>query len=666
MAAEALTLRPAGVSGSGSDIALHSGDWVIEALELGTPAVRDELVSSADSDGAAVARVAKREPVEFSVRVRLTPQPTMDQALTKVRALEEALSGAERAYAQGITDPGLDAARLIWKPADSTAEGILPLLRAEISERPIVVEGEGVGWFLKAPVLTISGLRDPFIYGPLTAGSPANLSGSPLAQVVDIPAVGGSVPPWVSVKLEDTVTGAGRARNQVSMGLEVPGQATTLLYLAGTGSGKLDPAGLAGTVSSGRVTCTSSEWVGSCQVNGADHRGQYRVVASLVKGAGSIRFRWGVTGQAMTLNVEQVSDATIFTDLDLGAVSVDRDAGGSWMGVVEVTGTVSLAGLMLVPMAQWVSAETAPGSSALGAKVVDGTTSGAGELNGSALTLGTGTWSSTAGKWSRVSTPAIQRTTVSETGFPEIALAGTGTYTGVRFAANVQVGTAGGGLASQHGLILRYGSASNYAALRLFGSTSYISWLQFDLTIAGSSVVLYGISQSQVELGPLYPLGIVGLACLIDPQGNWQIWVAPSVIIGDEERLVASGQHPALATGGALASGRVGLIDRWWQSSACTRLYTNVKAHGTVGSVQPILPAKQSLELTPAGMVTVDGTDRRRVSHRGGAIMPPPDQASRLLVSTRRFNGMAMTEAEGKADNQRVTISTRKRWLQVP
>lgn len=660
--AEELTFLPAGVTSGG--ITFHTGDWQIEALDLGVPGVRDELVSSADADGAVPYRVGKREAVEWSARIRLVKQPSKDAALGKLRELEGALASAEAAAARGVVDPGVDAARLVWRPEGATSAGVLPLIRAEITERPIEVTGDSAGWFLDMPVITIGGLRDPFVWGDLTEVASGTASGAPLAQILGLPAIGGSVAPWVKVTVEET---ASRDRNQLFAGLEVPSQ-------AGSPSGaslvvppsNMDTSGYSGTVSGGRLTCTSSEWVGAAAYTDF-HLGSYRVIAALVKGAGSIRFRWGTVGGAYTLNVPQSPDNGTFRDLDLGAIDVSREQGGMWAGVLETSGTVSLAGLILVPMDTWVSAETPPGSSGLGTKVVDGNLTGSGSLSGSALTLPSGQSWAVTGTWTK-QPGYVQRTAVSE-GTVQAALAGTSNYSGVQVSAEVFPQTVNPGTFAHTGVLLRYVNASNFVSAVLVGWNGVYYVLSLGATVGGVQIPLYGVDQGLTDPGRVSPGRWVKIVCSIDTQGRWQLAFGQGApLSGDpvaSERLVAAGQHPALASGGALASGKVGLIDRWPAATAATRNFRSFVAHGTTLSQEPMLPSGKSLEITPAGMVTVDG-DRRRVSHRGGMFQPPPDQTSRLLVGTRRFAGMASTEAEGKTDNQRITVHARRRWLQVP
>lgn len=650
MADEQLTFRPAGKTDASGDITFHAGDWRVEGWDSGTPAYRDELVTSADQDGAALSRVARREAVEWSIRLRLVTQGSMDTMLTKLRALDEALGTAERAYADGIDDPGVDAARLLWKPADATTTGILPLLRAEISERPISMDGDGIGWFLKTPVVTITGLRDPFIYGDLTQIKQEMSSGTPLAQEVSIPAVGGSVPPWMQITVEDKVTGAGQARNQVSMGLDSPDGGSSLVFNAGTTAGYLNTTGLAGTYSSGRVNVSSSDWVGAAQVTGS-HRGQYRVVASNVKGDGTLRFRWGVSGQALALNLERSSDNSLFRDLDLGPVDLTRNSGGTWTGMLETKGSIGLSGVFLVPMSPWVKAETSYANSALGALTVDGTVSGTGELNGHALVLPVGTWSCTAGQWSRVTGPYIQRTAVSSV---QRALAGSGSYTALSATVMAHcVGSPRSPGASYIGLMVRYVDADNYVALRSYQGWSQTADVWLVVRLGGTESLIANIASFSTELWT----GWLTFRLGISVSGSWEATV---------NGRGTNGFHPALVTGGTLASGKVGLEDSESEGQALTRQFAAFKVTAGQGTVTPVLPAKKALRLQPSGMATVDGTDLYRVSHRGGVMMPPPDSTSRLLVASRRFSGMAITEAEGKTDSQQVTVNARKRWLSVP
>lgn len=657
MAAEELTLKQPGASGT--EITLHTGDWVIEALDLGTPGERDEMVSSPDSDGALPARVQKRDLVEWSARVRLQPQASMDAALTKIRTLEDALANAQRVAAEGPVDPGLDPVRLVWKPADSSKTGYLPLVTAQITERPIEVQGEGAGWFLKAPVLTIGGLRDPFIYGPLTSVSVTGgtLSSAAPAQTVSIPAVGGAYPPWVKIGLSEQGT---VDRNLVQMGLEVPAGSTSL-FIGATGTPALVRTDFAGTLSGARITATSSTWVGMCSTGALDHAGTYKVIAHQVKGDGSLRFRWGETSRVPTLNTQRASDNTLYRDLDLGVIQVGSDA-GTWLGVIETTGTVALTGLILIPLAGWVTAEAETGGSGTGALVVDGAVTGTGELAGATMALG-GTWSCTSGKWSRVNPESgglpqnIQRTATSEIS-EQVAFAGTNTY------ADVLVGMDFKPMAITRQCLIARSNSSGTARIEV---RAYAGGL-------GTHLSVYLIDSSETAL---FDDGTFGyyfrswarVELSVSASGTWAFYSSQAdtwVDTPPTPTLVSSGFHPALAAGGSLATGKVGIADRQAAADARTRLYRRFTANGVAARPAPVLPSAKALELTPAALTAIDGANRRRVSHRGGIIAPPPDKASRLLVSARRFAGMATSEATGQTDPQTVTISARKRWLQAP
>lgn len=655
MADEQLTFRPAGKTDASGDITFHTGDWRVEGWDSGTPSYRDELITSADSDGATFSRVAKREAVEFTVRLRLVTQASMDVMLSKLRMLEEALATAERAYADGIDDPGVDAARLLWKPADASTTGILPLLRAEIVERPIAMGDDGIGWFLKTPVITISGLRDPFIYGDLTSVTVTGgtLSGTAAFQTVGIPAIGGTVPPWLKVNLYET---AAVTRHLVQMGLEVPASAE-VLYVGATGSPALGRTGMAGTLSGSRVTATSSDWVGMCTTPTLGHAGQYRMIAHLTKGAGSIRLRWGEVGGALTLNPQRTTSNDLFQDVDLGAVSVN----GNWRGVIETSGTVALTGVFFVPMQAWFSAQTVLAGAGLGVLSVDGAVSGTGELNGSAMTLG-GNWGSTAGKWTKATWPyggpqMIQRTATSE-GSVQFANAGATSYTAVRVGADMKVDSI-----SEQGLNCRYTSLTQRLCAVMYSGSD-----------TGLAVMLYDTTASQLWADDSFFTGLsIGLMARVELEvttdGTWLLyaarpnywnpWNPPAV------SLVASGSHPSLATGGSLATGKVGLSDRHAGSFAATRSYRRFTVHGLESNPTPLLPAGKNLEITPTRTVRVNGA-RTDVSWRGGTLLVPPDRASRLLVLSRQFANGSTSEAAGLTSAQAVTVNARKRWLMIP
>lgn len=663
MADEQLTFRPAGKTDASGDITFHTGDWRVEGWDSGTPAYRDELVTSADQDGAALSRVARREAVEWSIRLRLVTQGSTDTMLSKLRALDEALGTAERAYADGIDDPGVDAARLLWRPADASTTGILPLLRAEIAERPISMEGDGIGWFIKTPVVTVTGLRDPFIYGDLAQVKQENSSGTPLAQVVDVPAVGGTVPPWMKVTVEDK---ASKNRGQLTAGMEWPAE-TDALVVAAT---SLSVSGLEGSIGGGRMSVNTGTWATAAQyaASGLSNRQGYRVIACGVTGGGSIRLRAGETFQGMSANVEVNSNANFYTDLDLGVVA--RPAGGiGLLLTLETVGNVSLAGLVFVPLSAWMKLETPPQQPGLGARgAISDMVDSYVNLSGKALQFPSGqTWSVSGGTWN--ANPEGGWRGMTGEGSLTWATAGVNTFTGVRVEAYIRLDAGIPDPWVVQGLVARRSGNGDLLFYRHCDGSNNEQYV-FSLNYSGTRKYMWRSAWS-----PRQNATWIRLAVEVDTEGFW--WVYQGVGLGGGLSMLRSGWDPRLATGGLLASGTVGLADQcsWTGGGPAPAIYRYYRDfNATTLTAFAAAPAVQSGRLTrftPARTVSESKVLSSPVfpveqSPRGGMFTPPPDRASRLVVMTRRNQHGAATAAEHLVDSQQVTVSARKRWLSVP
>ena len=208
-----------------SSITLNGSTWGLEALDLGNPPRRDELVSSIDASGAIPFRVAPRENREVTARVRLIDASTMDAAMDAIGDLEDILEDAERLAASDPDDPVLDLVRLVYTPAGSNYSYSLIVYAAEIQDVPRTLSGEDAGFFIKRPVVTIRALCDPYAYGAgetsptKTTWLDETIAGAALATSVKIPesgSIGGDVSPWVRLSIEDE---ASLVRNRVVMGV---------------------------------------------------------------------------------------------------------------------------------------------------------------------------------------------------------------------------------------------------------------------------------------------------------------------------------------------------------------------------------------------------------------------------------------------------------------
>ena len=206
MAKEGLTLTPP----TGSAIDLNGTKWGLEALAIGQPARREDLISSIDADGGLPARVSPRDVREVTATIRLLDAANMDAALNSIADVEKILESAERLAASNPTNPVTDLVRLVYTPAGATLSYSLIVLAADVSEIPREMSGDGAGFFIARPVVTIKAICDPYAYGTSGSTSPftstyldATTSGGTFADSVTVAGGVGDVSPWLRLKIKD-------------------------------------------------------------------------------------------------------------------------------------------------------------------------------------------------------------------------------------------------------------------------------------------------------------------------------------------------------------------------------------------------------------------------------------------------------------------------------
>lgn len=159
-----------------------------------------------------------------------------------------------------------------------------------------------------------------------------------------------------------------------------------------------------------------------------------------------------------------------------------------------------------------------------------------------------------------------QRTAVSDSaGAGRFGIAGSSTYTDLTSILDVKFSAAATG--GEYGLLLRYVDTSNY--------------LRVVVNPANTVVNLTGIVAGSTTLSTSFTspfFGLTGyfhrLSCSIGSDGDYTVdWSIPSLGAGPVR--VISGQSSNLATGGTLASGKVGILDTQTSSTANTRNYDN-------------------------------------------------------------------------------------------
>ena len=410
------------------------------------------------------------------------------------------------------------------------------------------------------------------------------------------------------------------------------------------------------------------------------HTGTYRVKARVHSNGGTAtnggtiqaRFVWDVGDLVSPVENEAWSlptQGSQFYIADLGEIRLDRIPTGShrWAGQLQAKGqggTLSVDRLWFFNTddgyGETKGVATATSLNSFAARDAFDQSSGA--LAGKVLSTG-GTWSGTrdTDDYSVNSTDHLaQRTAVSDSSYDNgrFGLAGTATYSSVTAQVDVKFSAA---LPGYFGVFARYVDTSNYLLAAVVPDTT--PYLMIQRRVAGVSTYTY-------EPSPFF--GITGfwhrVRVAIDSAGRWSAyWGLPQN--GVAPVLIASGQSSALATGGALASGRVGIYDSQTSASANTRSYDNFLV--TTPTPDAAIFASQSAELSTQGLYREDssGSAYGPISDVTGDLprLPPAGmdgRTSEVLVKASR--GDLDASPDSAIDDISARAYYRPSWLYVP
>lgn len=646
MADESLILKLPGAGGAELDLTGGS-PWYAREVVIGAPGQRDEWVSGVDTEGAAPARVFRRDNRDVTFTLRLRERAvSSDAAMDQVAALNQAIEEAKRVAARGVIDPAVDSVRLIWTPHGSSRTFVLPVVGGTPVELPLTNQGEDSGWFKDQPVVRVQLVCGPFGYGAdevlVSADTDSGLIADGSVAVVDLPAVGGDVPPWVDLELTEADS---TVRNLVLVTAESPA----------TSDSDWVPAtdfvltGYAGSLAGGTVTASSSDWQYLAEIPAQSHSRPRRVFAVSGGLDGELRLTWRAGGTARENDPGSFGYAG--GHADLGVVQ------GDWTGVLESRGSVATTGLVAVGADGHLLARSAlaAGGVVKGRETHRDDFSASGTLNGKSLDLG-GTWATSGATtdWSN-SSNAAQRTTTSDSS-ARIGLAGSQTPSWVWASLDISVGNSAA-WPNGSGLLLRYVDTSNFVFVGV-SEPQTVGFLTFQRVRVG--VVVSG-SMAWIDDGG-------GLAIL----GFWPTRI--NVRISDDGTFILrgwhdfgqgwsyagekTGFHPALNVDGALNDGRVGIYDRW-SGAANTRKLSNFVVMDTPWRPDPLLPEGGDLRLVGDTLLHDLGGER---SYRGNGLteLHPAFPARLFVGASARHDRLSVTDDLG------VQVRARPRFLTVP
>ena len=663
MAVEGLTLTPP----TGSAIDLNGTKWGLEALTIGQPARREDLISSLDADGGLPARVSPRDVREVTATIRLLDAANMNAALNSIAALETVLESAERLAASNPTNPVTDLVRLVYTPAGSTYSYSLIVLAADITEIPREMTGDGAGFFIARPVVTIRAICDPYAYGT-TGSSPFTTTYLDTTAAAGTYAVSatvaggvGDVSPWLRLKIKDV---GSKNRGRVFAGVRVGESATTASIAAAS------LTALAATISSGVVTTSSTQWVGSVSLPRQTRRGSFRVYLAEARSnsTGTVRLVHAEAGGSKRTATPVALSSTSAIDAYLGEVSTDAD----WDAWIETTGSVIYNGIILIPTDSFFDVVGASGGRQINGAIsaADTLASTSSELNGRSLTTGSGTWSTGATSWPVSTANGARRTAVTMLDVVT-ATAGSGNYLelDLRWSSRTARATDGtslgtGGLLT--GAIARYVDTSNYiwAGWINSGSGNHFGARPFIGRRVGSLMInIWG--------GEVVPFALLGIDyewnLQVTADGRWYLAVNQAGGNAATDQF-ASGQDASFVQGETLgnpSSAKVGLIDQYalYTNPTITRDLYNFRVSPLVGVTPPPIASGATLTLSGPKMTNADGVEYPYVGSSGIKIRPGVN--NNLTLATRRSSGY-LNVGSATTDATDIDVDGYPRFISVP
>lgn len=640
--------------------AVDGGDYLLEDAQFPAPRKKPEWVSGADQDGASLLRDPLLDNRTVTLRVRITEQENRDAALELIGAIIDRLEEAER------NDDGVD---LVWIPAGASHAITLKALTGELDELPVTHES---GYFALSPVVTVTLTCLPAGVGTeqLFPAAPATGTQYLTVTLADIP---GDLPADGRLIFTDT---SATSRRYLEWGLEQRhlNAATSLvldsaaLNTSGYGSGSTTRNGVAVI-----RQLLESYPMAICATGQQDHVGVFRVKARIYAENDKVRvrLRWQDGDGPYQANPWAAPpQPTDFNEVDLGLITISPASLGTqrWQGVLEGYLTsggsvnVDIASLILVPAGEGYGRARAAWSYRPGVTRIrdqfTSTTAGTG-LGGRVAPQG-GTWGGggVATDFEFADGPdggeTVSRSTAVSEAAPRVNEIGTAVTDTEMFA---RVRLPGEGFRS--GVMVRHGSTSNYLAM----------FIRIDEPWTLRSVI-GGSATDEWSTDAFRPLADTwyGLRLIAYASGRviGMITDAAGAILAVKEATVA-----AVRTGGALASGQVGLYDQNLSTNAGTRYYDDVFAYAP--APEPIVCyASQSVEIRTNTAVREDATGATAgnvPSYRGAPFRVPPagvrGRDSRLLVKAHR-DDIETGSDEATSLTGSVQVAVTPRYYEIP
>lgn len=210
------------------------------------------------------------------------------------------------------------------------------------------------------------------------------------------------------------------------------------------------------------------------------------------------------------------------------------------------------------------------------------------------------------------------------------------------------------------GLLLRYVNTENWVAAVFHPASFTEPIMNWDVylwkKVAGSKTKLQTLTGTILSGVPGVPVSGL-IECALGASGIW--------ILGANGVVLKSGNDADLATGGALAKGKVGLFDEWKVATAHTRIYDSIEVWEP--TLDAAIYANQTVEVasTLARRKDSAGVTWGEAPYEGDFLMVPPagpeQRVSRLVAKASRN-----AEADAGIDDIRGRLYVQPRYLVAP
>lgn len=504
-------------------------------------------------------------------------------------------------------------------------------------------------------------------FGRLTASTVVAGTAAGPIDAFTIPDPTGSASALVQVNLTDT---ASQSRNDVQIGIDEHWD-STLNYPTAIAAGSLTTSGFAGfaTTRTGAWTTTAvvrgtllSQAIGIAGVS-SNHLGRHRVKARVYgSGTGKIyaRMAWRIGESRYTYTPFQALPGVgAFYELDLGLINVPEATVGSqgWSGTIEaysetIGDTFDIAALEFMPADRYARAYSPQETVASTVSAHDEFDQSAGNLTGKVLPTG-GSWvfggtgsptDFTVDATNHVAT----RSAVSDT-VARLVYASGPTLTACVLRGDIWYSARPLGTAAYFGGLVRWVDTTNYAFFVLDPSANTAQLLVWK-NIGGTSTIIGQLKGAQYGLSNVW----YSAEFTVGTDGRWTL---AGGVRGGGQSVLLSGQDDVFATGGVLASGKVGLYDRQTNAVAVTRRYDNVVALGANAPATAMNSGK-SLRIDHEKTRKEPSTGSVWSSapgYEGSYLKVPAGRASRLVTKARR-NNVDISSDTGIADAMTVAV----------